>query len=162
MRSPLGFLVLAAAAFGATALDASSVDAARPRRRPRPEKAKVKFGAEAGHGAKGTIEVRRLPATKRLPEREQILLRMQKLQARATYGLVADDPFDAFAAFEPLVPAEVTTTRRRTAAVTYDSSKGGLPFGGTLDTLAGMRIRLEDAAGDLVLIGTVPALGGDD
>jgi hypothetical protein len=139
------------------ALGAGAALAARPL--PRVQKVRAALSADAAIGARGRIEVEHRRATRRAPESEALVLRMQRLEREATYTLWCIDPFGAYGIPERIAPWEVTATRKGVSVVRLDTAKGGaLPYGATLSQLAGCRIQVRDAGGVVVLVGTVPAL----
>jgi hypothetical protein len=145
-----GLVAAAAALLGAGAAAAVAS--------PRAQNSRSVLASDAQYGVKGRVSIQRRPATRRAPVREIVVLRMQRLVAAGTYTLFADSPLDLDTTFQQIEPYEVVALRNRTATVKYDSAtEAPLPFGATLDQLAGQRIQVRDGDGNVVLAGTFPA-----
>lgn len=123
----------------------------------RAQNAKVTLASDAQFGVRGGVTIQRRPATRKAPVRELLTIRMQKLAVAGTYSFFADNPLDESTSLMQFEPYSVTPKRNRTAIVKYDT--GGelqLPFGATLDQLAGQRLQVRDGSGNVVLSGTIP------
>jgi len=155
MRRTLWLSLTLAAALLAVA---AATDATAGRRASRPAGAKTILVAAADAGAKGKVDTRHWPATKRREDRSRLRLRLRKLEPEGAYTLWMDDPRTpdpslAVATF----PALLADARGR-LELSYDTREGDVfPFGSTLDALAGRALHVRDDRGVSILVGAVPA-----
>ena len=136
---------------------ASLTAVARPAAPPRIERAFSVLGADASYGARGRVEIERRPETRRAPAQSLLRFRMQHLLRGEAYTLWADAPSDGTEVLQRFQPFEVVPLKNRTATVVLGSTTPAIPFGATLDELAGRRVQIRNAAGVPVLSGTIPA-----
>jgi hypothetical protein len=146
---------------GVVSLDASTVvsPAGGVELSTRPTQGRVKLlppGTPAGVKANARLDVKHFPAKAARPERSWFRVKARHLDGLTTYTLWADDPSTAPA---DLVQFDSFTTKKKgNFNYTQDTKHGGeLPFGATLDELAGRPVEVRNAAGTTtVLEGTIP------
>lgn len=107
---------------------------------------------------RGRIEAVRREPMLRTGAREVLRIDLDRLQADETYSVWGDDPLDASSECAAVEPGIVVPSRRGDAEIVFDTATGcALPFGATLDELAGRRVELRDGEGAVVLVGVIPA-----
>lgn len=152
VRKPLLFAVVAFAS--AVAADVAVADPGHdPVRHGR-----ATLSAPAGAtlpGASGRIEAEIKPARGHHDETARLSLKLRHLEGAATYTLWGTDPVSlTLTQF-----GEVTAKEDGNADFKLDTKHGdSLPFGATLDDLAGGAVEVHDAAGGVALSGNFPAI----
>ena len=121
--------------------------------------AQSKLASDPEFSVKGRIVVERREAARKSPERETCTLSLSRMLAHETYSIWMDDPLDDSDSVVRTPPFDVVPRRNRTAVVRFVSGTAqGLPFGATLADLASRRIQVRNAAGTVVVVGTVPTI----
>ena len=121
--------------------------------------AQSKLASDPEFSVKGRIVVERREATRKAPERETLELSLSRMRAGETYTIWMDDPFDDSDLVVRTPPYDILPRPTRKAVVRFVSGTAqGLPFGGTLADLASRRVQVRNAAGKVVVVGTVPAI----
>jgi hypothetical protein len=153
IRLPLFLAALVAAVVTADLPDARASSGAEVRK----GRVELTAGAAATAGAKGRIDADLHPARGSHDESARLRIKLEHLAGATAYTLWGTNPATAtLAQF-----GEVTTKQDGNAEFKIDTKRGdALPFGATLEGLAGGSVEVHDAAGGVVFSGNFPDLFG--